>query len=153
MPEGMLDDSAMARVSQIVGAVQADLDDARASAHCLPVVLTEPDWNLDRLRSRILAQIGPALDTQRNRLRIEARTGSLRREAGRVRRGLKGALDVFSGRDGPKHRPPDGPPDWPVDGPENEGQRASEQVPGSASRAEPAGKPKTRPAPGASRRR
>ena len=68
---------------------------AEQKANTIPVVLTEPDWNIDRLRARIDSLIGPALDTQRNRLRIEAKTSGMRKEAARAGRGLRGALSAF----------------------------------------------------------
>ncbi|MBE9639731.1 GTPase [Salipiger mangrovisoli] len=94
-PEGHLADDAMDRVTEVVAAVQRDIADPRVTANTIPVVLTEPDWNIDRLRARIDNLIGPALDTQRNRLRIEARTGGVLAEAGRAGRGLRGALAAF----------------------------------------------------------
>ena len=94
-PEGHLSDEAMERVTEVVAAVQQDIADPRATANTIPVVLTEPDWNIDRLRARIDSLIGPALDTQRNRLRIEAKTSGMRKEAARAGRGLRGALSAF----------------------------------------------------------
>ena len=97
-PEGHLSDEAMDRVTEIIGAVQHDIGDAAATANTIPVVLTEPDWNIDRLRGRIESLLGRALDTQRNRLRIEGRTGGVMKEAGRAGRGLRDALTAFSHR-------------------------------------------------------
>ncbi len=94
-PEGHLAPDALERVTAAVSAVQQDLADPGVTANTIPVVLTEPDWNLDRLRSRIDSLIGAALDTQRNRLRIEARTSGVRKEAGRGLRGLRGALTAI----------------------------------------------------------
>ncbi|MCT4371732.1 50S ribosome-binding GTPase [Yangia mangrovi] len=94
-PEGHLTAEAMERVTEVVAAVQQDIADPRATANTIPVVLTEPDWNVDRLRARIDSLVGPALDTQRNRLRIEAKTSGMRREAARAGRGLRGALTAF----------------------------------------------------------
>ncbi len=94
-PEGHLSGEAMERVTEVVAAVQQDIADPRVTANTIPVVLTEPDWNIDRLRARIDSLIGPALDTQRNRLRIEARTGGVLKEAGRAGRGLRGALTAI----------------------------------------------------------
>ncbi|SNT40127.1 GTPase family protein [Tropicimonas sediminicola] len=92
LPEGHLTGDAMRRVTEVVAAVQQDIADPCVTANTIPVVLTEPDWNVDRLRARIDSLIGPALDTQRNRLRIEARTSGVLKEAGRAGRGLRGAL-------------------------------------------------------------
>jgi uncharacterized protein len=95
LPEGHLTGDAMQRITEVVAAVQTDIADPRATANTIPVVLTEPDWNVDRLRARIDSLIGPALDTQRNRLRIEARTSGVLKEASRAGRGLRGALTAF----------------------------------------------------------
>ncbi|WP_171060828.1 GTPase [Poseidonocella sp. HB161398] len=94
-PEGHLPPEAMERVTAVVAAVQQDLADPGVTASTIPVVLAEPDWNIDRLRARIDSLVGPALDTQRNRLRIEARTSGVRKEAGRAGRGLRGALSAI----------------------------------------------------------
>ncbi|ANT60986.1 hypothetical protein AYJ57_11795 [Salipiger sp. CCB-MM3] len=95
VPEGHLDDQAMERVTEVVMAVQSDIADARVTANTIPVVLTEPDWNVDRLRARIESLLGPALDTQRNRLRIEGKTSGVLQETSRAGRGLRGALTAF----------------------------------------------------------
>ncbi|WP_413463862.1 GTPase family protein [Alloyangia pacifica] len=94
-PEGHLTAEAMERVTEVVLAVQQDIADPRATANTIPVVLTEPDWNVDRLRARIDSLIGAALDTQRNRLRIEAKTTGVLQEASRAGRGLRGALTAI----------------------------------------------------------
>ncbi|SFC85769.1 GTPase family protein [Tropicimonas isoalkanivorans] len=94
-PENLLTDEAMAVVTDIVAAVSADI--GGASAHPVPVVLTEPDWNVDRLRDRIDGQVSEALMAQRNRLRVETRTGGVRKEASRARRGLSQGFAIFGG--------------------------------------------------------
>ncbi|WP_172328205.1 dynamin family protein [Mangrovicoccus sp. HB161399] len=103
-PEGHLTEGAMERVVEVVEAVQKDLDDPRIAASTIPVVLAAPDWHVDRLRDRIGSLIGPALDTQRNRLRIEGKTSGARKEASRAGSGLRSAISAI----GRRYSQPDG---------------------------------------------
>ncbi|MEY8120497.1 GTPase family protein [Falsihalocynthiibacter sp. BN13B15] len=96
LPEGFLSEEAMEGVTEVVAAVKHDIDDPSVTANIIPVVLTEPDWNVDRLRARIVSLIGQALHTQRNRLRIEAKTTGGVKEAGRAGRGLRGAFNTIA---------------------------------------------------------
>ena len=95
-PENLLTESAMALVTDIVAAVSEDIGDARA--YPVPVVLTEPDWNVGTLRDRLEGQAGEALMAQRNRLRVESRTTGLRKEASRARHGLSQGLSFLGSR-------------------------------------------------------
>lgn len=92
-PENLLSEPAMDLTRDIVAAVIADIGDLRI--HPVPVVLTEPDWNIATLRARIDANVGEALMTQRNRLRIENRRSGLMKEATRAGRGLGQAFSIF----------------------------------------------------------
>jgi predicted GTPase len=95
-PEHLLSEGAMALVADIVAAVARDIGDA--GAHPVPVVLTEPDWNVGSLRGRLDGQVGEALMAQRNRLRVESRTTGLRKEASRARQGLSQGFSIFGSR-------------------------------------------------------
>ncbi len=86
----------MVLVTDIVAAVAGDIGDAGASP--LPVVLTEPGWNVGTLRHRLEGRVGDALMAQRNRLRVESRTTGLRKEASRARHGLSQSFSFLGSR-------------------------------------------------------
>lgn len=95
--ENFLDDTAMLKVQELVAAVSNDINGQ--DMYPVPVVLTEPEWNVSTLRTRIVGHALEALNAQRNRLRLGARKGALRHEAARARRGLTRGLTIFAGRD------------------------------------------------------
>ena len=95
-PENLLAEGAMGLVTDVVAAVARDTGDA--GAHPVPVVLTEPDWNVGTLRDRVDGQVTEALMAQRNRLRVESRTTGLRKEASRARRGLSQGFSILGSR-------------------------------------------------------
>ncbi|MBJ3762119.1 50S ribosome-binding GTPase [Maribius pontilimi] len=96
-PENLLDEVAMARVTEIVKAVAREVADG--GLHPVPVSLVDPSWNLDALRHRISAQLGEALMAQRNRLRVETRKPGILDEAQRAGRGLRQGLSFFRPRE------------------------------------------------------
>ncbi|MFD1344102.1 GTPase family protein [Litorisediminicola beolgyonensis] len=99
-PENFLGEAAMEKVHEVVGAVMRDI--GGRDVYPVPVVLTDPDWNVDAVRSRLMGQSGEALMAQRNRLRVLTRSGGLRREASRARRGIEKGLSIFGSRSGQK---------------------------------------------------
>lgn len=97
--ENLLNDAAMATVHELVAAISGDIDGHETFP--VPVVLTEPEWNVSALRARIEGQAGEALMAQRNRLRVAARKSGLGEEAARARRGIAQGLSIFGARDRP----------------------------------------------------
>jgi hypothetical protein len=74
------------------------------SENPVPVVLTDPEWNVETLRCNVESRLLDALMVQRNRLRISnARTG-IGTEVKRAGRGVVKALSSL----GPKRPKPGG---------------------------------------------
>lgn len=92
--ENLLDDAAIETVHQVVAAVVQDI--GNRETYPVPVVLTEPDWNVDSVRARLLGQAGEALMAQRNRLRVANRGSGFKKEAARARRGIEKGLSIFA---------------------------------------------------------
>ncbi|UWR21746.1 GTPase family protein [Sulfitobacter sp. S190] len=94
--ENFLTDHAMQKVHDIVVAVSNDIGvDGELT---LPVVLTSPEWNVERLRARIVGRSADALMAQRNRLRHTSAKSTIRSEAARAKKGLAAGLSIFGDR-------------------------------------------------------
>ncbi|TNC68509.1 GTPase family protein [Rubellimicrobium roseum] len=94
-PENLLPPEAQVRVAEAVQAIGADLD-VRLP---VPVCAIAPEWNIEALRTALIAALPRAIKAQRNRRRLEATQGSgLRQEVGRAGRGLVLGAETLGGR-------------------------------------------------------
>ncbi len=99
-PEHLLPPDVLSSIARTVAAIGADIH----ADNPIPVVLTDPEWNVEAVRTSIEGALIDALMTQRNRVRAGSAKSSLPRETLRAGRGFARGISVFGPRQGRSDR-------------------------------------------------
>jgi predicted GTPase len=90
-PEHLLPPEVSATFAEVVTAIGAAVE----AGPFIPVVSTEPDWNIGSVRQRLDGVMAEGLMVQRNRARLAGAGGAFGREAARTAAGLSKGIQVL----------------------------------------------------------